>query len=67
MGFRLFDKACQSDIDVAHDLEHVGALCHRRPAAAMHEIVISRLRRREGVGLVQKAANGDTGHKFDLE
>ena len=44
------------------DLEHVGALRHRRPAAAMHEIVISRLRRREGVGLVQKAANGDTGH-----
>src|SRR3984957_6483878 len=58
----LLDKACQSDIDMAHDLEHLGTLGHRRPAAAMHEIVIIRLRRREGVGLVQKAANGDTGH-----
>ena len=62
IGFCLLDKACQSDIDVAHDLEHIGTPCHRRPAAAMHEIVIIRLRRREGVGLVQKAANGDTGH-----
>src|SRR5258708_10002670 len=29
----------------------------------MEEIVIGRVRRREGVGLVQEAANGDTGHQ----
>jgi hypothetical protein len=28
----------------------------------MHKVVISRLRRRDGVGLVQEAANGDAGH-----
>ena len=60
------DKAGQADIDVAHGLEHVGALRHRRPAAAMHEVVIGRLRRCEGVGLVQEAANGDTGHQVCL-
>ncbi|OIQ71875.1 hypothetical protein GALL_465060 [mine drainage metagenome] len=61
-GFRLIDKAGQPDIDVAHGLEHVGPLRHRRPATAMHEIGIGSLRRRKGVGLVQEAANGDTGH-----
>jgi hypothetical protein len=29
-------------------------------------LVIGRLGRREGVGLVQKAANGDTGHERNL-
>ncbi len=62
----LLDKASQADIDVAHDPEHIGALRHRRPAAAMHEIIVSRLRRREGVGLVQEAANGDTDHGSHL-
>src|SRR5258708_29542290 len=67
LSLRLFDKSRQPDIDVAHDLEHVSALRHCRPAAAMHEAVISRLRGREGVGLVQEAANGDTGHQFCLD
>ena len=63
IGFGRLDEAGQADIDVAHDLEHVGAMRHRRPAAAMHEIVIGRLGRREGVGLVQEAADGDAGHQ----
>jgi hypothetical protein len=58
----LFDKSRQADIDVAHDPEHISALRHRWPAAAMHKIFKSRLGRREGVGLVQKTANGDAGH-----
>ena len=66
IGFRRLDKAGEADIDVAHHLEHVGAMRHRRPAAAMHEIGIGRLGRREGVGLVQEAANGDTGHQCCL-
>ena len=66
VGLGRVDKAGQPDIDVAHHLEHIGALRHRRPAAAMHEVGIGRLRRREGVGLVQEAANGDTGHQFGL-
>ena len=64
VGFGRLDEAGEPDIDVAHDLEHVGALRHRRPAAAMHEIGIGRLGRREGVGLVQEAANGDAGHQY---
>jgi len=60
--FCLLDKARQPDIDVAYGAQHIRSLHHRRPAAAMHEIGIERLRRREGVGLVQEAANGDTGH-----
>ena len=66
IGFGGFDKARQPDIDLAHDLEHVGAFGHRWPAAAMHEIVKGRLRRRKGVGLVQETANGDAGHQSSL-
>ena len=62
IGFGRLDEAGKADIDVAHDLEHVGAMRHRRPAAAMDEIVIGRLGRRERIGLVQKGANGDAGH-----
>src|SRR5207249_8993996 len=58
IGLRLFDKSRQADIDVAHFHEQLRALRHRRPAAAMHKILVGRFRRREGVGLVQKAANG---------
>jgi hypothetical protein len=32
----------------------------------MHESVLGRPGRREGVGLVQEAANGDTGHSYCL-
>jgi hypothetical protein len=63
IGFGRLDEAGQTDIDLAHDLEHVGAMRHRRPAAAMDEIVIGRLGRRERIGLVQKGANGDAGHQ----
>ena len=63
IGFGGFDKAGEADIDLAHHLEDVGAVRHRRPAAAMDEIGIGRLRRREGIGLVQEAADGDTGHQ----
>ena len=63
IGLRRFDESGQSHIDTAHHLEHVGAQRHRRPAAAMHEIGIGRLGRRESVGFVQEAANGDTGHE----
>ena len=62
VGFRFLDEAGKADIDLAHDLEHVGAVRHRRPAAAMDEIVIGRLGWRKSVGLVQKGANGDAGH-----
>ena len=64
LSFRRFNESRQPDIDVAHDPEHVCALSHRRPATAMHEVVVGRLRRREGIGLVQEAANGDTGHQL---
>ena len=64
IGFRLCDKTRQADIDIAHGPEHFGALRHGRPTAAMHEVIIGRLRRRKGVGLVQEAADGDTGHLF---
>ena len=64
--FRRRHKAGHADIDVAHFLEQLRALQHRRPSAALHERVINRLRWREGVGLVQEAANGDTGHQFCL-
>src|SRR5258708_3897799 len=59
-------KTRHADIDVAHFLEQLRALQHRRPSAALHERVINRFRRREGIGLVQEAANGDTGHRFCL-
>jgi hypothetical protein len=62
IGFGRLDEAGKADIDVAHDLEHIGAMRHRRPASAMDEIVIGRLGWRERVGLVQKGANGDAGH-----
>ena len=39
--------------------EHRLAFGQRRPAAALHEFVVCRLGRREGIGLVQKSANGD--------
>jgi hypothetical protein len=64
--FRRRHKTGHADIDVAHPLEQPGAVRHRRPAAAPHERVIDRLGRREGVGLVQEAANGDTGHRCCL-
>ena len=57
-------KPARPTLMLAHHPEHVGALSHRRPAAAMNEVVVCRLRRREGVGLVQEAANGDAGHQF---
>jgi hypothetical protein len=62
IGFGRLDEAGQPDIDSAHHLEYVGAVRHRRPASAVNEIVIGRLGRRERIGLVQKGANGDTGH-----
>ncbi len=67
IGFRRLDKTGKAGIDLAHDLEHLGAARHRRPAAAMHEVVVSCLRRCEGVGLVQEAANGNTGHQVGLD
>ena len=63
IGFGRLDKSCKADIDPAHHLEDVGAIRHRRPAAAMHEIVVGRLRRCEGIGLVQETANRDAGHQ----
>ena len=62
IGFGRLNEAGKADIDLAHDLEDVGPVRHRRPAAAVHEIVIGRLGRRERVGLVQEAADGDAGH-----
>jgi len=62
----LLGEACKPDIDLFHDLEHIRPVRHRRPAAAMHEIGIGRLGRRESVGLVQEAADGDAGHLFSL-
>jgi hypothetical protein len=32
----------------------------------MHESVVGRFRRRKGVGLVQEAADGYAGHRYDL-
>ncbi len=63
IGLRLRDKTCKSGIHVAHRLQNGGTLRHPGPAAAMHEVGIGGLGRREGVGLVQERANGDTGHQ----
>ena len=62
IGFGRLDEAGEADIDLAHHLEDFGPMRHRRPAAAMDEIVIGRLGWREGIGLMQKGANGDAGH-----
>lgn len=64
IGFGAVDETGQADIDAAHHLQHAGALRHRRPAAAMLEVLKRRLRRSEGVGLVQEAAEGDTCHQL---
>src|ERR1700726_879293 len=32
----------------------------------MHEVLVSRLGRRKGIGLVQESANGNTGHGYCL-
>ncbi len=55
-------ETCHADIDVAHFLEQLRAHRHRRPSTTLHKRVIGRLGRREGVGLVQEAADGDAGH-----
>ena len=61
-GVGLFDEAGEADIDATHHLEDVGADRHRRPPTAMHERLPGRLGGRKGVGLVQEATDGDTGH-----
>src|SRR5690606_38549170 len=60
---RLLAEAGETDIDTAHHLENIVAVRHRRPSAAVDEIGIGRLGGRESVGLVQEAANGNTGHE----
>ncbi|MGY4596467.1 hypothetical protein ACVWXL_004213 [Bradyrhizobium sp. GM22.5] len=64
MGLGAVDETGEADIDAAHPLQHVGTLRHRRPAAAVLEVRERRLRRSEGVGLVQEAADGDTCHQL---
>ena len=56
------DEARCADIDVVHAGEDVLAPRQRRPAAALDEGVHAGLARREGVGLVQEAAEGYTRH-----
>ena len=62
LRFGRFDEAGEADIDAAHDLQHVGAEGHRRPAAAMHERLVGRLGGSERIGFVQEAADGNAGH-----
>ena len=57
------DKPRKAEIDAAHDLEKAGTLRHRQRAAALYESLVRGLGWSEGVGLVQKAADGNTCHQ----